>query len=53
MMKDLSKMFVITKHNKTASHHQCDKAVERFNQTLKTNGNAKEECNLSPWLGMC
>ena len=36
MMKDLCKMLGITKLNTTASHPQCDGAVERFNRTLKT-----------------
>ena len=35
-MKDLCKMLGITKLNTTASHPQCDGAVERFNRTLKT-----------------
>ena len=36
LMKDLCKMLGITKLNTTASHPQCDGAVERFNRTLKT-----------------
>ena len=36
LMKDVCEMLGITKLNTTASHPQCDGAVERFNKTLKT-----------------
>ena len=36
LMKDLCKILGITKLNTTASHPQCDGAVEKFNRTLKT-----------------
>jgi len=35
-MKDICKMLGIEKLNTTASHPQCNGAVERFNRTLKT-----------------
>ena len=36
LMKDVCRMLGIKKLNTTASHPQCDGAVERFNRTLKT-----------------
>ena len=36
LMKDVCRMLGIKKLNTTASHSQCDGAVERFNRTLKT-----------------
>ena len=35
LMKDICKMLGIEKLNTTASHPQCNSAVERFNRTLK------------------
>ena len=36
LMKDVCKRLGIEKLNTTAHHLECDGAVERFNQTLKT-----------------
>ena len=58
LMKDVCKPLGIEKLNTTAHHPECDGAVERFNQSLKTICFENKQQNTEPngtsiYMGLC